>query len=92
MNNVTSNISQISFAILPVIGYNKSGCERKEAIQVGGFDPKVDEDWTICENCDHTPNAETIAAFEEGDQLFEQFENGTIKSKTIDELFAELGI
>ena len=33
-------------------------------------------DWTAHDNCEHIPNAETIAAMIETDEMFRQFESG----------------
>ena len=46
-------------------------------------------DWSAHDNCTHIPNAETIAAMEETEEIIRQIKAGTRKPMTLEEFFAE---
>jgi len=46
-------------------------------------------DWSAHNNCDHIPNAETIEAMEETEEIIRQIKAGIRKPMTLEEFFAE---
>ena len=49
-------------------------------------------DWTAHNNCAHIPNAETIAAMEEADEIIKKAKKEQNSSLSLNEFFEELGI
>jgi len=73
-------------SISPTTGYNES---RTESInEVHTMENKL-LDWSAHENCKHIPNAETIAAIEETEEIIRNMRAGTDTSPTYS-CFAEI--
>ena len=47
------------------------------------------QDWSAHDNCDHIPNAETIAAFEETEDILRKIKEGKLKPLSWEEYLNE---
>ena len=62
--------------------------QSKQASNAAGW-----QDWSAHENCDHIPNAETIAAFEETEEIIRRVKSGEYSGpsyKRFADLLAEI--